>query len=255
MVGLVVVMLAAGGLLWAEDSEWQRSCRFAVQVDGSDTTSGAIYERRGTPDMLGKLADNSWFLLQPAQRRVLELKPGQVAVAQDAHTATLSGALPNDGGTVRLTPAALSFDVTGRWVKVLPTPPLIGEVTAEDFLDLCPDYQEAEVSYEPDTKMVSRLASADGSRSVEVFFGSWCPHCQQILPKLMKSLRLANNSKLQVKWIGLPRSFASEPHVKAREVRGVPTIIVLEEGRELGRFNGTEKVPVEASLANLVQSG
>ena len=86
-------------------------------------------------------------------------------------------------------------------------------------------------------------------------YANWCPHCQKVLPKLIKSLRLADNSKLEVKWIGLPRSFSNEPMVKNREVRGVPTIIVLDGEKEVGRFSGIEKIPIEVSLANLVQPG
>jgi len=254
--GIALLMLVStSGMLWAEDSVWQRSCRFATDVDSSGVTPGTVYEKKGTPDMLGTLTGDVWFLLQPSKRRVLTLAAGQVKLAADGPTATLSGTLPEEGTAVKLTPAALTFDVGGRFVKVLPTPPLLGEVKAEDFLNLCPDYQSDETNYQPDSKLVARLASAKKQHTVEVFFGSWCPHCQKVLPKLIKSLRMADNANLAVKWIGLPRSFINEPTVKAREVRGVPTIIVLEGDREVGRFSGVEKIPVEASLANLVQPG
>ena len=251
----LLVLVATTGLLWAEDSVWQRSCRFSTDVDGSGVTPGTVYEKKGTPDMLGTLTGDVWFLLQPAKRRVLTLAAGQVKLAAKGPTAILSGSLPAEGTPVKLTPAALTFDVNGRFVKVLPTPALLGEVQAEDFLNLCPEFQEDETNYQPDSRTVTRLANAKKQHTVEVFFGSWCPHCQKVLPKLMKSLRMADNSNLQVKWIGLPRSFSNEPRVKDREVRGVPTIIVLEGEREVGRFSGVEKIPVEVSLANLVQPG
>lgn len=254
--GIVLLMLVATtGLLWAEDSVWQRSCRFATDVDSSGATPGTVYEKKGTPDMLGTLTGDVWFLLQPAKRRVLTLAAGQVKLAADGPTATLSGPLPDEGTAVKLTPAALTFDVNGRFVKVLPTPPLLGEVKAEDFLNLCPDFQADETNYEPDAKTVTRLANTKKQHTVEVFFGSWCPHCQKVLPKLIKSLRLADNANLHVKWIGLPRSFINEPMVKERAVRGVPTIIVLEGDHEVGRFSGAEKTPIEVLLANLVQPG
>jgi thiol-disulfide isomerase/thioredoxin len=249
------MLIATTGSLWAQDNVWQRSCRFSTEVDSGGVMPGMVYEKKGTPDMLGQLPGDEWFLLQPSKRRVLNLGAGQVKISADAPTAILSGSLPDAGSPVKLTPAALTFDVQGRFVKVLPTPPLVGEVKAEDFLKLCPDFQEDETNYEPDSKTVTRLASAGKEHTVEVFFGSWCPHCQKILPKLIKSLRMAGNSNLEVKWIGLPRSFRNEPMVKDREVRGLPTIIVLEGEREVGRFTGDEKIPVEASLANLVGPG
>lgn len=252
---MLLVLVATTGLLWAEDSVWQRSCRFSTEVDSAAVTPGTVYEQKGTPDMLGTLTGDVWFLLQPAKRRVLTLAAGQVKLAATGPTAILSGSLPDNGTPVKLTPAALTFDVKGHFVKVLPTPPLLGEVKAEDFLNLCPEFQEDESNYEPDSETVARLANATKHHTVEVFFGSWCPHCQKVLPQLIKSLRMADNSKLEVKWIGLPRLFSNEPRVKHREVRGVPTIIVLEGEREVGRFSGVDNIPVEVSLANLVQPG
>jgi thiol-disulfide isomerase/thioredoxin len=250
----LLVLLLGGGSLWAEDTVWERSCRFSTEVDGGKPRPGTVYERKGTPEMLGQLPDSTWFLLQPQERRVIQLAEGQVKLAADSPQATLSGQ-QGSNSAVRLTPSALTFDVTGKFVKVLPTPPLLGEVEAEDFLSLCPDYRDRVNSYTPDSKTVTRLSAAGGKRTVEVFFGSWCPHCQQVLPKLIKSLQLADNEKIDVKWIGLPRMFLNEPLVREREIKGVPTIIVLEDGQEVGRFSGVEKIPVEVSLANLVQPG
>ena len=256
-LAIMMVLLAwtlGGSSLWA-DTVWERSCRFSTEVDGGKTRPGTVYERRGTPEMLGQMPDGSWFLLQPQERQVLALAKDKVKQAPGSSQATLGDDLPESGSAVRLTKNGLTFDVEGKFVKVLPTPPLLGEVHVEDFLDLCPDYEQRVETYKPDAKTVSRLAKAEGGRTVEVFFGSWCPHCQQVLPKLIKSLRAADNSKIEVKWIGLPRMFLNEPQAKERDVTGVPTIIVMEGEHEVGRFSGVEKVPVEVSLANLVQPG
>ncbi len=235
------------------ESKWERSCRFTVQVDGGGSETGAVFEGKATANMLGRLPGGAWFLLEPARRRVLSLEAVNVEVDEMQRQAVLKGALPTSGSSIKLSPSGLSFDIAGRWVKVLPMPPLLGEVQAQDFLNLCPEFEDREINYQPNPEMVGRLAQAQKDVTVEVFFGSWCPHCQQVLPRLMKSLRLADNANLQVKWIGLPRSFSTEARVKAREVKGVPTIIVFSEGNELGRFSGTDQVPVEASLAELLR--
>jgi thiol-disulfide isomerase/thioredoxin len=251
----VLWLVAAGGALEAQESNWVRSCRFSVQVDGTDGPAGIVFERRGTPDMLGRLDDGALFLLQPAQRRALTLDSERVEIADKDLRAVLNGPLPSEGSPVRLTPSALTFQAGDRWIKVLPTPPLLGEITSRQFLDLCHEYERAWVDYQPDTEMVRKLAEAGGGVTVEVFFGSWCPHCQILVPQLIKSLEAAGNADLRVKWIALPRTFSREPVVQERAVKAVPTVIVLKEGRELGRFSGTERIPVEESLANLLPQG
>jgi thiol-disulfide isomerase/thioredoxin len=251
----VLWLAVTGGALQAEELIWDRSCRFSVAVDGTEGTAGIVFERRGTPDMLGQLEDGAVFLLQPAQRRALTLDGKAVKLTDKERRAVLTGSLPSEGNPVRLTPSALTFQVGERWIKVLPTPPLLGEIESREFLDLCPDYEQAWVDYQPDSEVIRKLAAVDGGVSIEVYFGSWCPHCQIMVPQLMKSLEAAHNAELQVTWIALPRNFSREARVKERAVTAVPTVIVLQEGRELGRFTGTERIPVEASLANLVPQG
>lgn len=251
----VLLLLLPAGAVRAQETVWSRSCRFFAEVDGGAAASGAVYERRGTPDMLGRLEGGVWFLLQPAQRRALALSAENAELVEGNRRVILRGTLPAEGNRVTLTPSALTFDMGGHWIRVIPTPPLVGEVTPDAFLGLCPEFQDRERAYEPRPEMVEQIASADGDVSVEVFFGSWCPHCQQVLPMLIKSLRMAGNSKLSVKMIGLPRAFRDDPAVKARAVTGVPTVIVFQDGEEVGRFSGTEQIPVEESLAKLVIHG
>ena len=125
-------------------------------------------------------------------------------------------------------------------------------MTPAEFLALCPDFEDREREYKPDPDTVQAIAACGKEIELEIYFGSWCPHCQQVLPRLFKCLRLADNPKLQVRMIGLPRGFGSEPEVRARKVTGVPTVIVMDEGVELGRFSGTGDTPIEKSLADLL---
>ena len=67
---ILVAMLATGAVM-GQEGEWTRSCRFAVQVNG--VLDGGMYEQRGTPDLLGRLGDGTWFLLQPVRRQAPEL--------------------------------------------------------------------------------------------------------------------------------------------------------------------------------------
>jgi thiol-disulfide isomerase/thioredoxin len=252
----ILLLLTSVAAVWADATAWTRSCRFSVEVDGGKSPDGVVFEQRGTPNLMGQLPDGAWFLLMPPQRKVVLLDPNQVQVSQDGRGVLMSGAIPVEKARgVKFGPGEITFDLATHWLVVRPMPDLLGEVNAEDFLELCPDFQDREEAYQPQADPVQQIAKVNGKVTVEVFFGSWCPHCQQVLPRLIKSLRMADNSNLEIKWIGLPRTFGNEPEVKARDVKGVPTVIVFREGQEVGRFSGTESVPVEESLAKLVQSG
>jgi thiol-disulfide isomerase/thioredoxin len=203
---------------------------------------------------VGRVADDRWFLVRPASQTVHNLAPGTVERTGTAGIRML--AEPTDSGQpLTLTPSGLTFDVAGHWLRVIPTPALLGKTTPERFLGMCPEFQAREQAYQPEAAAVKQIASCQRDITLEIYFGSWCPHCQEVLPRLFKCLRLADNDKVKVQLIGLPRQYGREPEVRAREIRGVPTVIVMEEGVEIGRFSGTDKtVTIESTLAGFVEN-
>jgi len=248
---ILLVLAGAGGVLFAQQPEWEQSCRFSVEVDGKPDPSAALFERRGVADLVGRIGDDSWFLVRPAAQTVQRIAPEAVERHGERTIALL--AEPSDSGeALTLTPSGLTFDIAGHWLRVIPTPELLGKTTPEAFLGMCPEFQEREEAYQPDATALQEIRSCDRDVTLEIYFGSWCPHCQQILPRLIKCLRLAENDRLKVQYIGLPRRFGGEPEVRQREIRGVPTVIVLEHGQEIGRFSGSENVPIETTLASVL---
>jgi len=237
----------------AEETPWARSCRFTIEADGRSAPGGMVFEKRGVADLLGRLGDGTWFMVQPAQQQAHQIAPGGAGLELGGRQATVT-ALPGAqrGIPLVLTPTGLTFTLTGHALRVIPTPPLLGDVTFDAFLSLCPEFQDREEAYAPSQDKLKAISAAANDVTVEVYFGSWCPHCQDVLPRLIKSLREIGNPKLRVRMIGLPRQFTEDPAVKARGVRGVPTVIVYRKDVELGRFSGTETTPVEESLAKLV---
>ena len=83
---------------------------------------------------------------------------------------------------------------------------------------------------------------------VQVFFGSWCPHCRVMVPRFLKLIQTAGNSNLQVTLTGVPSPFTDYPPAKEKQVKGVPTFIVYSGDKEIGRigvFEGDSSVEHE----------
>jgi thiol-disulfide isomerase/thioredoxin len=251
IVAVVVAFVALSVV--ADEAEWTRSCRFAVEANRQLAPGSMVFEKRGVADLLGRLADGRWFLVQPVSQQAHPLPADAASVEPGGRAATIKTLPGAQRGTpLVLTAEGLTFDYAGQSLRIVPTPPLLGDVTYDAFLSLCPTFQDREKAYAPRADKVKAISAHGNDVSVEVFFGSWCPHCQEVLPRLIKSLREAGNPNLRVKLIGLPRAFTDDPAVKARGVRGVPTVIVFRKDIELGRFSGTEPAPIEETLAKLV---
>lgn len=69
-----------------------------------------------------------------------------------------------------------------------------------------------------------------------IFLGTWCEDSQVIIPKLFPFFDAAGFSNDRVTLIGVDRNKKSIGHITdAFNVINVPTVIVMKEGRELGR--------------------
>ena len=69
-----------------------------------------------------------------------------------------------------------------------------------------------------------------------IFLGTWCEDSQVIIPKLFPFFDAAGFSNDRITLIGVDRNKKSISHITdALNVINVPTVIVMKEGKELGR--------------------
>ena len=85
-------------------------------------------------------------------------------------------------------------------------------------------------------KEVAFFEKNKDSIQLVIFLGTWCEDSQVIIPKLFPFLDAAGFSNDRVTLIGVDRNKKSISHLTdAFNVINVPTIIVMKEGKELGR--------------------
>ncbi len=147
------------------------------------------------------------------------------------------------------------FPVPGRDARMRPTPPLLGQSTLTDLLGHSPSYRKGMDAYAPNASLLRQLAAKDGLE-VKVFFGSWCGHCKNYLPLLLKVHESLGENAVAISYYGLdyPPDGWKDPEVDKHQVKGLPTAIVYQNGREVGRITGGQKFSQpEASLLELLR--
>lgn len=89
-----------------------------------------------------------------------------------------------------------------------------------------------------------------------IFLGTWCEDSQFIIPKLFSFFDTAGLSYDRVTLIGVDRNKKSISHITdAFNVINVPTVIVMKEGKEMGRVVEYGKYGmVEKELAEIADS-
>ena len=97
-------------------------------------------------------------------------------------------------------------------------------------------YAENQKGYTPDANALNSLKVNKDSVNFVVFGGTWCGDTKYILPKFFSLTDAAGFSQDRVTMIGVDRSKKTIQHLaEAFGVINVPTIIVMKNGKEVGR--------------------
>jgi thiol-disulfide isomerase/thioredoxin len=259
-LAVLAVLLAAGAVpaVRAQASGlqgFQTIGDYLLKVGGEGVPGARIYALRQPPAILimtSRFA--SPVLLRPSDGAVVSVQLLKVAQRDDGTIDLLPGYPLGSEGTFQVEGLEVHFSVGGVEASLGPQPPLLGLQPIEELRAHDPDYARKETAYEPSKPIVEQLRQRTQETRVRVFFGSWCPHCAEMVPRIMKVAEALKGSKLKVEFYGLPRDFGDE-QVSRYHIDSVPTGIVFVDGKEIGRISGNSWKLPELALNNLLVGG
>lgn len=237
--------------------DFVRTGEYLLMVNGKPAPAYEIYKNDKLP---------AYLILSPALPSAVLLSAGSGKV----ETAPVAKVVRQKEGTVGLAADAalkpqgqftfagdkVAFTADGRKATLGPNPPLLGLQKAPALKNHSPEYMVGARNYKPNPQMLAALKKNAKPVKVKVFFGSWCPHCKEHLPFLLRVEDELKGSKIQFEYYGLPKGqgFANDPEVKKYNVDGVPTGIVFVDGKEVGRITLGDWTSPETRL-NALLSG
>ncbi|MGZ8509254.1 MAG: thioredoxin family protein [Chitinophagaceae bacterium] len=115
-------------------------------------------------------------------------------------------------------------------------------------------YLQNRKPYTGNKEITAAFAKQKDSVQLVIFFGTWCEDSHTILPKLFSFLDAAGFSDDRITLIGVDRNKKTISHVTdAFNIINVPTIMVMKDGKELGRIVEYGRYGmVEKELAEIV---
>ncbi len=97
-------------------------------------------------------------------------------------------------------------------------------------------YAENLKGYKPNAAALEGLQQNKDSVQLLVFMGTWCEDSHNVIPKFYSLLDMAAFPQNRVTLIGVDRDKKTLSHLcEALDVTKVPTIIVMKNGKEVGR--------------------
>ncbi len=257
--GVTALALAALPPVFAAEVTCQPDYNFCVEVDGDYPNDARFYrlETRGkffidVPDM-----DNS-FLMDLKAKKLTAVSHDRITRGEEI--LTYQDGLPADA-------PAYAFSIDGpiirfeadsrkvRILRVLDRPALVGEVAVDELLADRTEYRAAMNGYTPDVTAMRAVSSYDKPLKVDIYFGTWCPHCKTYMPKILRIARDAGNSKIVFNPIGVPKNFGTEEGPwSGKKIQTIPTVIISQNGQEITRLSTHESAMPEVELAGILQA-
>lgn len=97
-------------------------------------------------------------------------------------------------------------------------------------------FAENQQGYTPDQNALQRLRANKDSINIIAFGGTWCEDTHYILPKFFVLADAAGLSPERITLIGVDHDKKTIQHLsEAFDITNVPTIIVMKNGKEIGR--------------------
>ena len=232
-----------------------RTGEYLLMVNGKPVPAAEIYRNESLPAYLivapafpnpVLLMAGSMTVETVAAPKLVRQPDGAMAVAADAET--------RPQGKFKLQGDKVVFASEGRNASLGSNPPLLGTHKSPDLKNHSPEYMVTARGYTPKPAVIAALKKEKKPVKVKVFFGSWCPHCKQHLPYLLRvedEIR-GSGTSIQFEYYGLPKGFSNEPEAKKYNVDGVPLAIVFVNGRETGRISGGGWESPETSLSSIL---
>jgi hypothetical protein len=132
---------------------------------------------------------------------------------------------------------------------------LTGPVSLENILDL-PGWFGAEfINYKPDQSVMDVLPGHLRGADIVVVLGTWCDDSKREVPKLYRILQMIRDfDPSHITMIGVDQNKVSPGGEQARwNITKVPTIILLKEGKELGRIEEAPMGLLERDMLGLLK--
>jgi len=257
MAVLLALALGTTGASAAEETQpvdLAPTSTFRVEVDGAEVRAAATYVA-GETGLLILGSGLRFPILVVTEDQTIRYVPDENVLRDEEGNVRMKGSPTDPVCNYQVSAGQIIFQAEGHKVRLSPRPPLVGPQTLEAIIQHNPDYQTRIAGYKPETTAVEFLRGYPRKTEIQIYFGSWCSVCEAWVPRLVKALQSAGNASLQTQFIALPKNFISDVKARSKGIDGVPTIILLQDGKEVGRLSGRpESGTIEAALVRVLKT-
>ena len=232
---------------------------YCIEVNGAYPPDARFFKAETRGRYLVDIPSQSKSLLldMPARRAVSvprasitpEATDGVVRVADPGPSASPAYPLAIDGSVL-----GIQADTSKvRVLNVIERTPLVGPVSFAALVADRPEYREGMKAYKPDPAAIETMKKSKAAIEIEAYFGTWCPHCKDYMPKFLRAIQDAANPNIKLTLVGLPKGFGNvDGPWKGKNIERIPAILLRYQGMDFTRLGSHEGVMPEVELAAIL---
>lgn len=232
--------------------DFQRTGDYVLVINGKQVPAEIYQSQRAAAMLVMSSSFLSPVLLSPGLGVAQTVNLMKVQKKPDGSVDLLSDAVLSTQGALDVQDEGVRFKADGISAALVTTPPLLGLRRADEVTAHNPEYLPRAASYTPNPQAVAALKKEPRPVTVRVFYGSWCPHCREIVPHVIKLEQLLRGAKIRFEYFGLPPNFGKEQPAIQNNIKAVPTGIVYLGGKEIGRVADNAWTSPESALAAIL---
>ncbi len=232
--------------------DFQRDGDYLLVINGKRVAAEIYRSQRAAAMLVISSSFPSPVLLMPGMGAAQTVNLMKIDKKPDGSIDLLSDAVLAPQGPIDIQDEGIRFKADGVSAALVPTPPLVGLHRVDEVTAHNPEYLPRAATYNPSAQAVASLKREQRPVVVRVFYGSWCPHCREMVPHAVKLEQLLRGSRIRFEYFGLPQNFGTDPPAVQNHIKAVPTGIVYINGKEIGRISNTAWTAPETTLVAIL---
>ncbi len=255
-VGFLLLLVAVQSSLFAQQgqvTEFFPYSEYRIRIDGAVDNQARIY-RSAQPPAIAIVSGllSSAVVLRPQTYKVESLST-TFLMENGENLKVTAGQTPHEVGRFSIGKTTVDFDFEGHKMSLSVRPQLLKQQTAADLQAFDKIYATRAEEYTVDPEFVRIIDGFPAEATVTVYFGSWCPHCQLMVPRVIK-LAESLSGPVQIEYYGVPNQQGGppDPIVNDKKIEKLPTAVVTLQGQEVGRIVGNEFEKPEVKLSEIL---
>jgi len=234
--------------------DFKPSGDFVFVLDGVQQKNAEVYRsERAVAYLVISYDLPSPIMVSPRTQMVETVNLMKVVKKDDGTIDILADAVLDQVGPFHLEGQKVVWKMSdGRDARLEERPWLLKRQTGKAIQEDNAEYAHKASLYTPNPSYVAKLRAVGKNVEVMTYFGSWCPHCKEIVPRILRLEGELQGSKIGFTYYGLPSPMSEDPESDRAKVHGVPTVVVFVDGKEAARLAGGDLTAPEAGLAGVL---